>query len=97
MTGDASLFARADEIELSWQVIDPIQAGWDQELKGAQASPVADDWSIEVAPPLEFYEQGSWGPPGAERLLAVSGRSPGTHVGAGSGWRLGCYRDTRNG
>jgi len=30
MTGDASLFARADEIELSWQIIDPIQAGWDQ-------------------------------------------------------------------
>jgi glucose-6-phosphate 1-dehydrogenase len=30
MTGDASLFARADEIELSWQIVDPIQAGWDQ-------------------------------------------------------------------
>ena len=25
LAGDASLFARADEIELSWQIIDPIQ------------------------------------------------------------------------
>ena len=27
--GDASLFARADEVELAWSVIDPIQQAWD--------------------------------------------------------------------
>jgi hypothetical protein len=34
----------------------------------------------EIAPPLEFYEQGTWGPPAADRLLAQSGQY----------WRLGC-------
>ena len=31
MMGDASLFARADEIELSWGIIDPVQAGWERQ------------------------------------------------------------------
>lgn len=30
LQGDASLFARSDEIELSWQVVDPILQGWEQ-------------------------------------------------------------------
>jgi len=76
LIGDASLFARADEIELSWQIMDPIQAGWDREFAAA-----AEGWRTETAPPLEFYEQGTWGPPGADRLLARSGRH----------WRLGCH------
>jgi len=76
LTGDASLFARADEIELSWQVVDPIQEGWDQ-----QGLETADGWRTETAPPLEFYESGGWGPLGSDRLLAQSGRH----------WRLGCY------
>ena len=46
MQGDASLFARADEIELAWRIVDPILAGW-----------AASD-----APPLTLYEPGSWGP-----------------------------------
>ncbi len=29
LQGDASLFARADEIERSWELIDPIDAAWD--------------------------------------------------------------------
>jgi glucose-6-phosphate 1-dehydrogenase len=84
MTGDASLFARADEIELSWQIIDPIQAGWDQDAKDAEdagGAPEAGAWRVDTAPALELYEQNSWGPPGAERLLAPSGRP----------WRMGCY------
>ncbi|HSN74959.1 MAG TPA: glucose-6-phosphate dehydrogenase [Anaerolineae bacterium] len=32
LQGDASLFARSDEIELSWQVVDPILQGWAQGL-----------------------------------------------------------------
>jgi len=78
VAGDASLFARADEIELSWQIIDPIQAGWDRGI-----SPVAGAWQTISAPPLEFYEQGTWGPLGADQLLVRAGRH----------WRLGCAGD----
>jgi glucose-6-phosphate 1-dehydrogenase len=75
MMGDASLFARADEIELSWGIIDPIQAGWER-----QSAKLTEGWRADFAPPLEFYEQGWWGPASAERLLAASGRH----------WRLAC-------
>ena len=46
LTGDASLFARSDEVELAWGIIDPIIAAW--------KSP--------AAPPLYRYETGLWGP-----------------------------------
>lgn len=46
MNGDASLFARSDEVELSWGIIDPIIAAW--------RSP--------AAPPLQQYPPGLWGP-----------------------------------
>ena len=78
LAGDASLFARADEIEQSWQIIDPIVAGWEQ-----GAAPVAGGWQAVTAPPLEFYEQGTWGPLAADQLLLRGGRH----------WRLGCYRE----
>jgi len=53
LMGDASLFARSDEVELAWGVIDPIIAAWQ--------SP--------AAPPLEIYEPRLWGPPGAVRWM----------------------------
>ncbi len=59
MQGDASLFARADEIELAWGLIDPILEGWKQ----------------PGAPPLASYEPGTWGPPEADDLLARDGRA----------------------
>jgi len=59
MQGDASLFARADEIELAWGIIDPILAAWQQ----------------PGALPLAFYEPGSWGPAEADELLARDGRA----------------------
>ncbi len=46
MQGDASLFARSDEVELAWSIIDPIIAAW--------KSP--------AAPTLFPYETGLWGP-----------------------------------
>jgi glucose-6-phosphate 1-dehydrogenase len=58
LQGDASLFARADEIELAWAVIDPF----------------IELWRSPQAPPLEFYPAGSWGPEGAARLMARAGR-----------------------
>jgi glucose-6-phosphate 1-dehydrogenase len=47
MHGDASLFSRADEVELAWRIIDPIQRGWEH----------------AGLPPLALYEAGGWGPP----------------------------------
>lgn len=44
--GDASLFARGDEVELAWGIVDPILAAW--------RSP--------ASPPLHTYETGLWGP-----------------------------------
>jgi glucose-6-phosphate 1-dehydrogenase len=46
LNGDASLFARSDEVELAWGIIDPI-------LKA---------WSTTKQPPLCIYEPGLWGP-----------------------------------
>ncbi|MGD2207046.1 MAG: glucose-6-phosphate dehydrogenase [Anaerolineae bacterium] len=59
MQGDASLFARADEIELAWGIIDPI----------------LDSWEEPDAPPPVPYEPGSWGPAEADEFLALEGRA----------------------
>ncbi len=59
LTGDASLFTRADEVEMAWGLIDPI----------AQA------WESDQSPPLAVYEPGTWGPVEADALLAADGRS----------------------
>jgi glucose-6-phosphate 1-dehydrogenase len=56
--GDASLFARGDEVELAWQIIDPILAAW--------RSP--------AAPPLQTYERGQWGPVTSTQWMYDQGR-----------------------
>ena len=53
MNGDASLFARSDEVELAWGIIDPIIAAW--------KSP--------AAPELFRYETGLWGPVEATKWI----------------------------
>jgi glucose-6-phosphate 1-dehydrogenase len=58
MHGDASLFSRADEVELAWNIIDPIQNGWEK-----------PGW-----PPLSLYEGGGWGPPNAVEWMCRQGR-----------------------
>ncbi len=58
MQGDASLFSRADEIELAWGIIDRI----------------LDSWSGPSAAPLFFYTPGCWGPKEADELLGSHGR-----------------------
>jgi glucose-6-phosphate 1-dehydrogenase len=59
MSGDATLFARRDEVEEAWAFIDPIE----------------EAWSGHDAPPLYLYPAGSWGPDEADELLARDGRS----------------------
>jgi glucose-6-phosphate 1-dehydrogenase len=58
LQGDASLFARADEIEMAWSLIDPVLAVWE---------------GPDVPPPA-LYEPGTWGPPKADEFLASDGR-----------------------
>jgi glucose-6-phosphate 1-dehydrogenase len=56
--GDASLFSRADEVELAWGIIDPIASAWQETSQQ----------------PLEIYEPGLWGPTGAVEWMAQQGR-----------------------
>lgn len=59
LNGDASLFTRADTIELAWGLIDPILEGW----------------SLPGAPPLAIYPPGSWGPEAADAFMLDAGRA----------------------
>jgi glucose-6-phosphate 1-dehydrogenase len=58
MHGDASLFARSDEVELAWGIVDPIHAAWQ--------SP--------AAPPLEVYPVAMWGPDSSTQWMQQQGR-----------------------
>ena len=60
MSGDATLFARRDEVEEAWAFIDVIEQAWSQKKN---------------APELYFYPAGSWGPDEADELLARDGRA----------------------
>ena len=56
IAGDASLFTRADEIELSWSIVDPFVKCWETQL----------------ASQLFPYEPGTWGPIAADQLIGPS-------------------------
>jgi glucose-6-phosphate 1-dehydrogenase len=59
MGGDATLFARGDEVEHAWRYIDIIEEAW----HGASHQP-----------PMCEYPAGSWGPAEADDLLKRDGR-----------------------
>ena len=59
ISGDASLFTRADEVETAWSLIDPILQVWE---------------GTPDRQPLASYESGSWGPAESDELLARDGR-----------------------
>lgn len=58
LEGDASLFARADEVEASWSICDPILEEWERSDK----------------PELYVYEPGLWGPEESTQWMAEQGR-----------------------
>ena len=60
MSGDATLFARRDEVEGAWRFIDAIEDAWHK---------------TETPPPLFLYPSGSWGPKEADDLLERDGRA----------------------
>lgn len=59
MSGDPSLFARADEVERAWGIVDPIQEYWDR----------------QNLPDLCFYERGMWGPEACRTWMQRDGRN----------------------
>ena len=54
---DPSLFARSDEIELAWTIIDPI----------------IDAWENDGTKKLDHYESNTWGPNSSDELLMKNG------------------------
>jgi glucose-6-phosphate 1-dehydrogenase len=56
--GDASLFARADEVEAAWRVCDPVIAEWQSHDK----------------PSLYMYDPGGWGPDESTEWMQTQGR-----------------------
>jgi glucose-6-phosphate 1-dehydrogenase len=58
MTGDATLFQRADMVEASWKIV----------------SPILDVWSAIPARAFPNHEAGTWGPDEADELLRKDGR-----------------------
>ena len=58
MTGDATLFQRADMVEASWQIV----------------SPILDVWKAIPARDFPNYESGTWGPAEVDQLLRNDGR-----------------------
>jgi glucose-6-phosphate 1-dehydrogenase len=58
MEGDASLFARADEVEAAWTICDPI----------------LDEWHHRDRPTLFMYDRGGWGPIECSDWMALQGR-----------------------
>ncbi len=59
MAGDATLFARRDEVENAWKFIDQIEDAWHKS---------------ETPPKMAEYPAGSWGPQEADELLRQDGR-----------------------
>jgi glucose-6-phosphate 1-dehydrogenase len=58
ISGDATLFARRDEVEEAWKFIDHIEHAWHQS---------------DNPPPMAEFVAGSWGPKEADELLARDG------------------------
>ena len=57
INGDASLFTRSDQTEISWDLFDPI----------------LESWQDPAVSPLQEYLPGSWGPKVADQFIASTG------------------------
>jgi len=58
LEGDASLFARADEVEAAWRICDPILGAW----------------KTSDRPSLFMYDTGFWGPDECREWMLAQGR-----------------------
>ncbi|HLF73066.1 MAG TPA: glucose-6-phosphate dehydrogenase [Anaerolineales bacterium] len=59
LTGDASLFTRADEVETAWALIDPIIAAWEDQ-KEPPVSYEPGSWGPDEANELLARDQRKW-------------------------------------
>ncbi|SNC59516.1 glucose-6-phosphate 1-dehydrogenase [Kytococcus aerolatus] len=59
LLGEPPLFPRHEEVELSWQILDPV----------------TERWAQPGAPAPEQYPAGSWGPRSSNDMMARDGRS----------------------
>jgi glucose-6-phosphate 1-dehydrogenase len=59
IVGDRTLFIRGDETEASWRLFTPLLKSWQQQGREG----------------MEAYASGSWGPAGADALLAAHGHA----------------------
>jgi glucose-6-phosphate 1-dehydrogenase len=57
MVGDGTLYARSDQVEAAWALVDPIVAAWEARLPEG----------------FPNYASGSWGPAAADELIARDG------------------------
>ncbi|WP_343486002.1 glucose-6-phosphate dehydrogenase [Allomuricauda sp. d1] len=76
MQGDATLYARADEVEAAWEFVDPI----------------LDYWKNAKDVPLYGYAAGVWGPENADDLIDGIGfwRNPGKNLADDPGYCVIC-------
>ncbi len=58
LEGDASLFARADEVEAAWRICDPVLEAWKEKDR----------------PTLMMYDPGFWGPDECREWMLEQGR-----------------------
>ena len=76
MQGDATLYARADEVEAAWEFVDPI----------------LEYWKTGKDVRMFGYAAGVWGPENADELIDGIGywRNPGPNLADDSGYCLIC-------
>ncbi len=76
MQGDATLYARADEVEAAWEFVDPILNYWE---KGEDVR-------------MYGYAAGVWGPENADELIEGIGhwRNPGSNLADDPGYCVIC-------
>jgi len=76
MQGDATLYARADEVEAAWEFVDPI----------------LDYWKNGKDVRMYGYAAGVWGPENADNLMNGSGfwRNPGENLADDPGYCVIC-------
>lgn len=58
MLGDGTLFARRDEVEVAWSIVNSI----------------TDGWEYQMPPRFPNYEAGTWGPKEADYFIEKDGR-----------------------
>jgi len=70
MSGDATLFARRDEVQEAWKFVDAIENAWHGKTRSTELGARKDG-----TPGLFEYASGTWGPKEADELLARDGHA----------------------